>query len=181
MNEIETIKLISDAFETLQAEERVRVLGWAQAKYGGSRVSPLPPQGDVQSRPNNSRDALPKARASKKAKTIMSMDKSLDLSPKGKQTASEFAKAKSPSNAKEKCVVAVYYLKEIIELKQISARGVFTYFKTVQWVVPADLKNMLQQAGSEGWLDTSDSEDIKLTSLGDNLIGHDLPRKSAKS
>jgi hypothetical protein len=36
----------------------------------------------------------------------------------------------------------------------------------------------LHQAGTSGWLDTSDSEDIKITSSGENLVEHDLPGKA---
>lgn len=105
------------------------------------------------------------------------MDKTLNLSPQGKQSAAQFAAAKAPSNVKEKCVVAVYYLRDVVELPNVTAQAVFTFFKSVQWPTPADLKNTLQQAGTDGWLDTANSEDIKLTSLGENLVEHDLPRK----
>ncbi|MDB5598294.1 MAG: hypothetical protein JWN71_338 [Xanthobacteraceae bacterium] len=105
------------------------------------------------------------------------MDKGLNLTPQGKQSAAQFAIAKAPSNVREKCVVAVFYLRDVIGLEKINVIAVFTFFKTVQWPTPADLKNTLQQAGSAGWLDTADSDDIKLASLGENLIDHDLPRK----
>ncbi len=35
----------------------------------------------------------------------------------------------------------------------------------------------MHQAGSAGWLDTADSEEIKLTSMGENLIEHELPKE----
>lgn len=178
MSEIDAIKSISDILEELQPEERLRVLVWAQSRYGGAHINISPASARIGGAQQARNTSSPKAKIAKKAKTIISMDKSLNLSPQGKQTAVDFAAAKAPSNAKEKCVVAIYYLRETIGLTQVSAQAVFTFFKTVHWAVPANLRNMLQQAGSAGWLDTADSDDIKLTSLGENLIEHDLPYKT---
>jgi hypothetical protein len=106
------------------------------------------------------------------------MDKSLNLSPGGKPSAAQFAAEKKPSNVKQKCVVAVYYLRETLGLDKVTASAVHTFFKTLNWPLPADLKNALQQAGSAGWLDTADAADIKLTSMGENLVEHKLPPKA---
>jgi hypothetical protein len=35
----------------------------------------------------------------------------------------------------------------------------------------------MQQAGTEGWLDTSVNTDIKIATHGENLIEHTLPKK----
>jgi uncharacterized protein YdeI (YjbR/CyaY-like superfamily) len=181
MNEVDAIKAISDAFEKLDAKEQARVLNWAQSKYGSTTPAAAPPVSQPQTNaPQKATNpALPaQPKALKKGKTVISMDKSLNLSPKGKDSAVQFANAKSPSNVMQKCVVAIYYLRDVIEMEKVTAQAVFTFFKTVQWPVPADLKNTLQQAGTAGWLDTANSEDIKLTSAGENLIEHTLPTKT---
>ncbi len=41
-------------------------------------------------------------------------------------------------------------------------------------------ENAAQQAGSKGFLDTVDSEDIKLTPRGTGLVKNDLPRAEKK-
>jgi hypothetical protein len=105
------------------------------------------------------------------------MDKSLNLTPSGKPSATDFATEKTPSNNYQKAVVAVYYLRETIGLSAVTVPGVFTFFKAVGWPAPTDLRNTLQKAGSEGWLDTADGDDIKLTSMGENLVEHSLPAK----
>jgi hypothetical protein len=93
-------------------------------------------------------------------------------------SAVQFATEKSPTNLMQKCVVAVHYLRDTIEMEKVTTQAVFTFFKHLSWPVPADLKNTLQQAGTAGWLDTANSQDIKLTSLGENLIEHNLPAKA---
>ena len=192
MSEVEAIKAVSNALEPLEKDEQLRVLAWAAAKFGGAPIgsassntdslvktaqgsTPIEPAATlVQPTPKSAS----KGKSSKKAKTVISMDKGLNLMPQGKDSAVTFAAAKLPSNVKEKCVVAVYYLRDVVEVDKVTAQGVFTFFKTVQWPAPADMKNTLQQAGTEGWLDTADSDDIKLTSLGENLVEHTLPKTS---
>jgi len=105
------------------------------------------------------------------------MDKSLNLSPGGKKSAATFAGEKAPQNVLQKAVVAAYYLRDVLEVEAVTAQGVFTFFKTLNWPVPSDMKNTLQQAGTKGWLDTKESEDIKITSMGENLVEHSLPPK----
>jgi len=190
MDEIDAMKAISERFEKLKDEERSRVLAWAVSKYGAggntkfehgsSPHNPIAPsQNTGTSKGATAKGpASAKQKASKKAKSIISMDKSLNLAPSGKTSAVAFATEKAPSNVKQKCVVAVYYLRDFIGMQEVTSSAVYTYFKTLSWPVPADLKNSLQQAGTEGWLDTSDSDNIKLTSMGENLVEHSLPPKA---
>lgn len=178
MNEIKAIEAIDTALNQLAPEERTRVLMWAQAKYGapvqsttseGAAVnySPVEPTAVNKIKSNG--------RPSKRSKSIISMDKSLNLTPSGKQSAVQFGSEKAPRNALQKGVVAVYYLRHVLELEKVTVEGVFTFYKTLSWPVPTNLKNTLQQAGTHGYLDTSNSQDIKLTALGENLVEHDLP------
>ncbi len=174
MSEVKAIESIDALLGGLSAEERVRVLSWAQLKFGGAGAA----EADRQPAGAGAGSHAAKSKPSKKSKTVISMDKTLNLSPSGKTSAAQFAAEKSPSNVKEKCVVAAYYLRDFVEMQQVTAQAVFTFFKQLQWPTPADLKNTLQQAGTAGWLDTADSDDIKITSMGENLIEHDLPARA---
>jgi hypothetical protein len=181
MDEIEAMKIISDKLEKLSDEERSRVLAWAASKYGGFspklgqlQLHPVPPVPDGAKKANKT---AAKSKSGKRAKTIISMDKSLNLTPSGKPSAMQFAAEKAPSNTYHKGVVAVYYLRDFVGLDKATVSAVYTFFKTVNWPVPADLKNTLQKAGSDGLLDTANAEDIKLTSMGENLVEHKLPQK----
>ena len=176
MEEIEAMKTIADSLKNLDEGARIRVLSWAGSKFGGAVVDSkvtTPPTSKVSKTSSNMKKASSK---SSKTKSVISMDKTLDLSPSGKKSAIEFQSEKAPASVVEKCVVAAYYLREIIEVDAITVTGVFTFFKAVGWKVPSDIRNTLQQAGSKGWLDTKDGDDIKITSMGENLIEHDLPK-----
>ena len=105
------------------------------------------------------------------------MVRDLNLKPKGKKTLDEFVESKKPSSYYEKSTVATYYLKHELSLSAISANHIFTCFKHMKWRVPADLFNTLAYTASQyGWLDTSNGEDIKVTTMGENLVEHDLPK-----
>jgi hypothetical protein len=89
---------------------------------------------------------------------------------------------KKPNSIYEKCTVAAYYLKHVLGLKAVSANHIFTCFKHVKWRVPADLLNSLSYTASQyGWLDTSDRQSVNVSTMGENLIEHDLPRVKSSS
>lgn len=114
---------------------------------------------------------------SKKArKIVLSIDKDLNLKPKGKKAIDDFITGKSPSSLLEKVAVCVYYLQRELNIKDIGYNHVFTCFKHLNWRLPSDLPNTMQQAGTKGWLDTSNSMDLKITTHGENLVEHDLPK-----
>lgn len=186
MSEIDAMKALEDAFENLDSDARERVLIWATSKFAKAvKVSQAPEQPTIPQHsgktapPKSSTPSKKKAGGSSGSgkKTIITMDKGLNLTPSGKKSALDFVGEKKPSNVKEKCVVAAYYLRDIIEAPNVNVSGVYTFFKQVSWPVPADLKNTLQQAGTEGWLDTADSDNILITPHGENLIEHSLPKK----
>ncbi|WP_308516075.1 hypothetical protein [Sphingomonas flavescens] len=184
MDELDALKAISEKLEKLSTDERDRVLAWLNAKFGSGAGTAVHPS--MSSNPTSSPTSAPKSKSIQKSgkrpkiKSIISMDKSLNLSPSGKKSAAQFASEKTPSNVMQKCVVAVYYLRDVLELDKITVSAVYTFFKTLGWPIPSDLKNTLQQAGSKGWLDTADAEEIKVTSMGENLIEHGLPAKAAR-
>jgi hypothetical protein len=48
----------------------------------------------------------------------------------------------------------------------------------MKWRIPADLFNTLAYTASHyGWLDTSNYQALKVTTMGENLLEHDLPKK----
>jgi len=184
MSEIDVMKSLESNFDKLDELARKRVLDWAWARYVAvptpSAQSSAPVGTSAKAREpaeHSARSKLPKK--GKKAKVTLKQIKDLNLSPKGKQSGRAFADAKAPTNVKEKCVVAIYYLRDVVNLPAITADHVFTFFKNANWPTPTDLLNTMQQAGTAGWLDTANAQDLKITPIGENLIEHKLP-KSAK-
>lgn len=182
-DELETMKAIADVLTKLGDDEtRVRVLGWAVAKFAKGEVE-LQGSGRDDSgaktpkRPKRKKKSAAKA-LKRSSKPSLSLIRDLNLRPKTGRSFANFAAEKSPSFNMEKCVAAVYYVDRILKKGPVSVDHVYTCFKAIPWRVPANLANsMAWIASHKGWLDTSDMSDIKVTPHGENLIEHDLPKK----
>ncbi|HEY8759617.1 MAG TPA: hypothetical protein VIP52_01760 [Candidatus Dormibacteraeota bacterium] len=106
--------------------------------------------------------------------------KDLDLRPKDKQSLKDFTAAKRPKGFQEHIAIAVHYMKTTLQVPRVSVDHVYTCFKDQSWRLPGDLANTISvTASSKGWLDSRDRSDIHMTTVGENLIEHDLPRQKS--
>lgn len=184
MTEIEALKTIDEVLAGLDDNAtRDRVLRWACHKY--TACTPPPAFGaDHGIMPNPSAKEPPaKTKGKSRAKTNFaaspSIVRDLNLKPKGRDPFEKFAAQKKPHSNQHKCVVAVYYLRHELDLSPITVDHVYTCFKHMRWRVPSSLANTMAYVSSvHGWLDTRNMGDIKLTTIGENLVEHDLPRSS---
>jgi hypothetical protein len=109
----------------------------------------------------------------------LSIDRDLNLRPSGKPSCGEFYVQKSPKGQDENNAVFVYYLERVLGLSDVNADQVYTCYKEVKAKVPSDLRNSLHvTAARKGWISTEDSQDLKVTTRGENLVEHDLPRQT---
>jgi hypothetical protein len=185
ISEIEAIKNLDDTLSDLQdPATRDRVLQWAWDKFA-SKAKPQTPQIAVEQGGDNKKSKTTKAKVAKKTKTSSknksstpTLIKDLNLNASGKKSLKAFVEEKQPNDNQEKCTVAVYYLRHELELESISIDHIFTCYKNVGWRV-GNLYNIVRLTASrKGWLDTSNSNDIKTTPHGENLVELDLPKKS---
>ncbi len=180
MTDVDAIKAVDDILAQLDDAARQRVLVWAWGKHAAG----APPTAASRVRRKKGSRA-PKqnqkgtSKVVPKASQRPSIVKDLNLRPQGKKAFRSFAEQKAPSSVREKCTVAVYYLTSELELHAITVDHVYTCYKEVKWRVPVDLKNNLAQtAFHTGWIDSSDMNDIKITTRGENLVEQDLPTKT---
>lgn len=115
--------------------------------------------------------------ASKSSSPSLKIIKNLDFKPSGKKSFLDFIEEKKPKNQNDKCTIAIYYMTHQMEISKVSAAHVKTAFKFAKWLLPANLPNRLSQAGTEGFLEITNLDEIELTSIGENLIEHKLPKK----
>jgi hypothetical protein len=174
----DAIKAIDDAMASIDDTARARIATWFNSKFGAH----TPQKQEIASTGKPpARAKPPKSLATKKSKSVLKQVKDLDLRPKGSPSAVDFATEKQPTNLKQKCTLAVHYISRVLELEPVTVSHVYTFFKELSWPAPSDLTNTLQQAGSEGWLDTANAEDLKVTTRGENLIDHQLPVAKKKN
>lgn len=183
VSEIDALKVIDETLSGLDNQDaRNRVLAWAWDKFS----SKPGPAADEDQEPTEAatRTKRPKkkthgasAKGKRKAKRSLTMVKDLNLKPESTESLDEFVEIKKPSSYYEKCTVSAYYLKHELSVARITEDHVYTCFKHMNWRIPADLSNTLAFTASRyGWLDTSNLQDIRVTTKGENLVEHDLPK-----
>lgn len=111
-----------------------------------------------------------------------SIVKDLNLIPKDKESLKDFHGKKSPETNLERNTVFVYYLIEILGRTGITMNHIYTCYRAIGLRLPGNIKQSITDSasGRYGFLDATKGEDIKMTSLGQNLVMHDLPRKPKK-
>jgi hypothetical protein len=103
------------------------------------------------------------------------------LNPGGVKSFKDFADEKLPTNGYEQCLVASYYLIDVLDIKNVTHNHVYTCFKQVNWKTPPYMYDkLITTAHEKGWLDTSDLMNVKLTPHGSNYVEYDLPKKKDK-
>ncbi|MFG6444898.1 hypothetical protein ACFXQA_06450 [Microbacterium sp. P07] len=111
----------------------------------------------------------------------VSNDPNIELFPDGKTSFKAFAAEKSPGSNDERYAVAVYWILRLAELDVATVAQVMSCFMVADWRLPSDAANAASQSRKAGFLSSAKSDDLKLSSIGVNLVKSDLPRAKAKS
>lgn len=117
-------------------------------------------------------------RISKPSQTVVPI--SLDLKGKDdKPSLREFYKQKSPSKKNEAIIVFAYYLKEYLGIPKMEAGHVASCCIEVSTKIPRSIAQMFYDIHRGfGWLNIEDGRRYaEITTAGENLVTHDLPRK----
>jgi hypothetical protein len=175
MDEIEAMKLIDETMTKINdSAVRNRIMQWAWNKFSTESKPSTDTKGSTSKKTKRK-----SAERKSKSKTTLSIVKDLNLKPSGKKSLAEFADVKKPSSNLERLIVSAYYLQHELKHAPIDANDVFTCFKHMNWRKPADIAGKLRWIASQkGWLDTSNTNDIKTTPHGENFVEHDLPKKA---
>ncbi len=184
INEIEAIKELAKVLSQLtNSEERKRVLDWACAKYSPSSGEAL--REEKPGKLRKTKSGRGKKRGQIRSQKInYAIVRDLNLRPKGKESFRDFVTKKLPnkSTAVEICLMAVYYLKKVLNIPNVSSNHVYTCFKDLNARVPANLENKLSVVKSTtSWIETSNKNDLGITTIGENYVEFDLPLKKGKA
>jgi hypothetical protein len=101
----------------------------------------------------------------------------LDLAPKGKQSIKEFFEAKQPKSDPQKYCAILYYLKNVLGIQKVSLDHFYTAFKYLEIKVPNIYVGLRNTRIRNGWVDPTDSDDVKMTLNGENFIEHEIAKK----
>ena len=87
---------------------------------------------------------------------------------------------KKPKSNYEFNTLAVYYLKHDLKLEKVTPDHIYTCYKEASRKIPGAFRQSLYDTSSSaGYIDTKDINNISMTTRGENLVEHDLPRKTA--
>jgi len=180
LNEISSLEVIDKVLSKLEDQAaKDRILQFVLSKHSPTLNQNLNLGGSIKSTKKHKKS---RKKTKKVTKHKITFVKELNLKPKGTKSFFDFAKEKKPSNYQEKCTVSVYFLVKELGVDNISPNHIYTCFKNIMWRTPNDLYNtLLKTAQAKGWIDTSDSNNIKITPMGENFVEHDLPKKKEKS
>jgi len=141
-----------------------------------SSTSPAPAPSDLEA--TSSRRSH---KSSSKASKSKSSDLEIDLFPEGKPSFKAFAEEKAPKSNDERYAVAVYWILRIAELPTATVSQAMSCFMVADWRLPKDAANGASRSRVAGYLSSGSSEDLKLSSIGINLVKSDLPLAKTKS
>ncbi|MGW6200754.1 hypothetical protein ACWF0M_31725 [Kribbella sp. NPDC055110] len=121
-----------------------------------------------------------KAAKSKKAPAAKrySPTPNLNFAPEGKQSLDEFIVEKEPTTNHEKCLLAVYYLCDVMDRKICNTNDVLAVFLHADWDKPSHPDTTLQATKSvHHWIETSDMEKITVQWAGTKYISDKMPKQ----
>lgn len=126
-----------------------------------------------------------KSQSKAKSKESHKIVADLNLLPQDKESFTTFFARKTTGNStlsnQEFNVLAVYYLKNILGIDKVSPDHIYSCYKDVGQIVPIALVQSLRDTASlKSWIDTSDTNDIKLLINGENLVEHKMPKVKSK-
>lgn len=182
ISEPDAIKSLDDVLTRVEdVATRERVIRWAWSKFA-LPTSQLDAEPEPERRRRGAKRKTGKGlnKKSPTGKKSYSPVKDLVLTPKDKVSIEAFIEKLQLKKGPEGCVACVYYLQNELSIQQTSSNHVWTCFKHLHWSIPPDLDNYLAVISSRnGWLETKDFSDIKLTPRGKNLIETDIPNRIA--
>lgn len=94
----------------------------------------------------------------------------LDLHPKGKTSLKDFLSTYKPKKGPETLLLVVHYLQKILSRTDIDVNAIYTCYRNIPLKVPNIRQALSNIHTRNGWINTSDYSDLKLTVGGENHI-----------
>lgn len=88
-----------------------------------------------------------------------------------------FGKYKTSSNF-EKNLVFIYYLQEVLKVSEITVDHVYSCYRYLNLKIPSLIQSLIDTKKAKGWIDTSDTNDMKVTRTGINFLEHEMPKSN---
>lgn len=133
---------------------------------------------EPKSRLSKKKDISSKSKSTGNSTKSYSLVTSLNLISNGNESLKDFyAKYLVKSNF-DRNIIILYYLKNVVGEENVGINHIYTCYKSLSQRVPNIYQSLLDTKNRKGWIDTSDTEDLKVTVAGENYIEHEIIKKS---
>lgn len=115
---------------------------------------------------------------SKSSKKLLSYQyiQTLNLKPSNKQSLIDFSSEYDAKSNFEHNLIFVYYLEKILNEKNISVNHLYTCYKELGIKVPNIYQSITDTKKHKGWIETKDTNDLKVPIAGENHLEHKMKR-----
>lgn len=96
--------------------------------------------------------------------------------PSDKTSLREFFNRYKTNSNFENNLVFVYYLQEIVHESSITTNHIFSCYRHLGLKIPSFPQTLVDTKKAKGWIETSNSNDIKVTRAGINFLEHSLAK-----
>lgn len=106
-----------------------------------------------------------------------SLETSLNLNPSGKQSLKDFVNLYNSRKTPELILTIVYYLERVVNQQNIGENTIYTCYKNLALPVPNIRQALNNIHNRQGYINTSDFSNLKITVTGENHIEHNMEKK----
>lgn len=125
---------------------------------------------------DNSSTVNGKSKASKRTISYQ-IDSNLNLKPSGKESLIDFCARYKAKNNFEYNLLFVYYIQKVLNQSNISINQIYTCYKELGLKVPNIKQSLWDTKNREGWIETKDTNDLKIPIAGENHLEHKMTIK----
>lgn len=101
-----------------------------------------------------------------------------DFRPANKDSLKDFySKYEAKSNL-ERNLVFTYYLQEILNVQGISINHIFSCYRHLGLKIPSFPQTLIDTKKRKGWIETADTDNLKVTREGINYFEHEFAKKN---
>jgi hypothetical protein len=129
----------------------------------------------------NNNEIVPGKRPQKqKAKSgskpiVLNIISSISLNSNEKGNLKTFFNDHSTKSFFERNLLFIYFLEKIIKIEDIGLSHLYTCYKYLGEKLPKNLyQSVIDTKNSKGWIDTKDTNNLKVTVHGENIVEHEL-------
>jgi len=100
-----------------------------------------------------------------------------DFRPSGKDSLKDFFNRYDSKSNLEHNLLFTYYLQEIIKVDGITMSHIFSCYRHLGLKIPSFPQTLVDTKSRKGWIETADSDNLKVTREGINHFEHEFKRK----